>query len=46
MNNAKLNLFEELSTNDLQNIVGGKRGLGYHIVDAVVSFGKGFLDAF
>lgn len=46
MNNAELNLFEELSTSDLQNIVGGKRGLGYHIVDAVVSFGKGFLDTF
>lgn len=46
MNNAELNLFEELSTSDLQNIVGGKRGLGYHIVDAVVSFGKGFLTLF
>lgn len=36
MNNAKLNLFEGLSTNDLQNIVGRKRGLGYHIVGATV----------
>lgn len=36
MNNAKLNLFEELSTNDLQNIVGGKRVLGHHIVGATV----------
>lgn len=36
MNDAKLNLFEELSTSDLQNIVGRKRGLGHHIVGATV----------
>ena len=36
MNDAKLNLFEELSTSDLQNIIGRKRGLGYHIVGATV----------
>ena len=36
VNNAELNLFEELSTSDLQNIVGGKRVLGHHIVGATV----------
>lgn len=38
MNNAKLNLFEELSTNDLQNIVGRKRVLGHHIIGIAALF--------
>ncbi|MBF0759169.1 hypothetical protein [Ligilactobacillus murinus] len=45
MNTANLSLFKEMSAVDLQSVVGGKRGLGYHVVDAVVSFGKGFLNA-
>lgn len=46
MNTTKFNQFLELSTTDLQVIIGGKHGVVYHITDAVVSFGKGFLNAF
>ena len=39
------NNFTSLNNTELQVIIGGKHGLGYHIVDAVVSFGEGFLNA-
>ena len=32
------NNFTSLNNTELQGIIGGKHGLGYHIVDAVVSF--------
>ena len=46
MNTALLEQFSELSTSELQTIVGGKHGWAYHVEDAIVSFGKGFLNAF